>query len=193
MYAPLCIFLLSLNYEGHYLISHTPTVLQVNAKPITALPTPTQQPAQRYTSQDPCTFPQKCITESAQPLLEIHIKSHFTIHLSLRSSFTTHGGLRLLKYYPGISLDSQFTNSQHSLASCAKARRVAGQPGDHTPQLIGASNPSHRIQLGPFLEQVWLLVKVCCSHSGQHEVQYDLLKGLDLRRTQYKCVPETVS
>ena len=32
MYAPLCIFLLSLNYEGHYLISHTSTVLQVNAK-----------------------------------------------------------------------------------------------------------------------------------------------------------------
>jgi len=116
MYAPLCIFLLFLNYEGHYLISHTPTVLQVNAKPITALPTPTQQPAQRYTSQDPCTFPQKCITESAQPLLEIHIKSHFTIHLSLRSSFTTHGGLRLLKYYPGISLDSQLQiHNTHSL------------------------------------------------------------------------------
>jgi hypothetical protein len=80
-----------------------------------------------------------------------------------------------------------------ALAARAKRARIARKPSDHPTQLIRATNPPHRIQTSPFVEQMRLSVQVGRSHAAcQHAMSFhpinplhgDHALGVYMARTQ---------
>jgi hypothetical protein len=53
----------------------------------------------------------------------------------------------------------------HALASRAKTRSIASQPSYHPSNFVGPANPLHRVHVGPFFKEAWLLVKIGSCHA----------------------------